>query len=92
MFINLFVALQDNREALVVLKAKDNMLELSFLPPKGTHYIKKVLTGGGQYNSHYYGFGQRFNSLDQGGSTIEMWNIDQQNIWRIKLHKCSIFL
>ena len=74
---NFICSTTDNRETLVVLKAKDNMLELSFRPPKGTHYIKEVLTGGAQYNSHYYGFGQRFNSLDQRGSTIEMWNIDQ---------------
>ena len=67
----------DGQNAKVKIKAIDKMLHISFYAPKGTYYVKEVLSSGARYNSHYYGFGQRFNSLDQRGSTIEMWNIDQ---------------
>jgi alpha-D-xyloside xylohydrolase len=61
----------------VAIGIEKNKINISFYAPKIATIVKEVLTSGAKYNSHYYGFGERFNSLDQRGSTIEMWNIDQ---------------
>jgi alpha-D-xyloside xylohydrolase len=72
-----FCKTTDNRDAKVVITAMDKMIEVAYYPPEDAGYVKEVLTSGANFNSHFYGFGQRFNSTDQRGSTLDMWNIDQ---------------